>query len=115
MQKVAKFEIRDLLPIGMVLVILGIAISYGLDIMGDTASDICTNDGGYYKAGECWNASTANWQNDSVMGGSSEFNATIDAVTGVAKIPAKLPTIVGVIVIAVILGILVRYLMMRFT
>lgn len=88
-QEIAKFEIRELLPIGMTIVVLGIGLAYGLQVMGETRDDMTQN--------------------------TSEYNATVDAITGVAKIPAKLPTIVGVIVIAVILGILVKYLMMRFT
>ena len=44
---------------------------------------------------------------------SYEANATDDAIQGVAKIPAKLPLIATVVVAAIIIGILVRYLMVN--
>jgi len=86
--KTAKFDIKDLLPIGMTLVVLGIGLAYGLNVMGDVQDDMTV--------------------------GSAEYNATGDAVTAVAKIPEKLGLIVTVIIAAVIIGILVRYLFVRF-
>ena len=83
----SEFRIEDMLPIGMTLVVLGIALAYGLQVMGDVKSGMTAN--------------------------SAEANATRDAITGVAKIPNKLPTIVTVIVAAVIIGILVNYLWFR--
>ena len=83
-----RFQIGDLLGIGMTLVVLGIGLAYGLQVMGDVQDDMTAN--------------------------SEEFNATGNAIEGVAKIPEKLPTIATVIVAAVILGILVTYLWARF-
>jgi Na+-transporting methylmalonyl-CoA/oxaloacetate decarboxylase gamma subunit len=83
-----KFQIGELLGIGMTLVVLGIGLAYGLQVMGDVKDDMDT--------------------------GSMEANATDDAITAVAKIPEKLPTIVTVIVAAVIIGILITYLWGRF-
>lgn len=88
MKMKAKFQIQELLGIGMTIVVLGIGLAYGLQVMGDVKSSM-TND-------------------------SAEANATRDAITGVAKIPQKLPTIVTVIVAAVIIGILITYLWGRF-
>jgi Na+-transporting methylmalonyl-CoA/oxaloacetate decarboxylase gamma subunit len=88
MRKVSKFQIQDLLPIGMTLVVLGIALAYGLQVMGDVKGDMTAN--------------------------SVEANATAKGIEGVAKIPDKLPTIVTVIVAAIIIGILVTYLAGRF-
>jgi len=82
-----KFNIDQLLPIGLTIVVLGIALAYGLQVMGDVQDDMTP--------------------------ASTEYNATSDALEGVAKIPAKLPMIVTVIVAAVIIGIIVRYLMFR--
>ena len=87
MEKV-KFQIQDLLGIGLTLVVLGIGLAYGLEVMGDVKTDMTAN--------------------------SMEANATDDAIAGVAKIPEKLPTIATVIVAAVIIGILVTYLWARF-
>ena len=83
-----KFQIQELLGIGLTLVVLGIGLAYGLQVMGDVRSDMTA--------------------------GSAEYNATTDAITGVAKIPNKLPTIATVIVAAVIIGILVTYLWGKF-
>ena len=87
MEKI-KFQIQDLLGIGLTIVVLGIGLAYGLEVMGDVKDDLAEN--------------------------STEWNATGDAITGVAKIPEKLPTIATVIVAAVIIGILVTYLWARF-
>ena len=46
--------------------------------------------------------------------GTAEYNATGFAIEGVSKIPEKMPLIATVVVAAIIIGILVRYLMVRF-
>jgi hypothetical protein len=84
-----NFEIQDILTIGLVLVVTGIALAIGLQIMGDVQSDMTTN--------------------------SIEYNATADGIAGVAKLPEKMPLIATVVVAAIILGILVRYLFVRMT
>ena len=86
---IVRFDIRDLLPIGLTFVVLGIGLTYGLNVMGDVQSDMTS--------------------------GSTEYNASGDAIRGVAKIPEKMPLIATVVVAAIIIGILVRYLMVRFT
>jgi len=82
-----EFAIQDLLSIGMILVVTGIGIAYGLDVMGDVRDDM--------------------------PAGSTERNATEDAIEGVAKIPEKMPTIATVLVAAIIIGILTTYLWAR--
>ena len=83
----AKFEIQDILPIALVLVVTGIGVAYGLNVMGSVKADMTAS--------------------------SFEANATQDAIEGVAKLPEKMPLIVNVIVAAIIIGILIRYLMIR--
>ena len=85
---ISEFEINDLLPIGLTFVVVGVGIAYGLNVMGDVKDDMTAN--------------------------SAERNATEDAITGVAKIPKKMPLIATVVVAALIIGILVRYLMVRY-
>lgn len=111
--EVVEFQIQDLLPIGIVIIVLGIAIAYGLDVMGDVAVDMACNDTYTFNAsaGNCYLTTNA-----SITAGTSlEYNATIDAQEGVAEIPARLPTLVGVVLAAVIIGILLRYLYVKFT
>ena len=131
--KKAKFEIRDLMPIAMTLIVAGIGIAYGLQIMGDMKPDMCETDYTYspilngcakcslvdptkatfnVSDGTCYNSSGIT-EAANVTGNTFEFNATKDALSGVAKLPAKLPMIVTVIVAAVIIGILIKYLMFR--
>lgn len=124
----SKFEIGDLLGIGMTLVILGIGLSYGLDIMDDNREGFCEGSYQHYLNGHCYTCDATNttWISANLScsnGGtvpavsyvvgttdSLTLNASTDAITGISKIPEKLPTIVTVIVAAVIIGILVRYL-----
>ena len=89
MEKEYNFEIQDLLTIGLVLVVTGIALAIGLQIMGDVQDDMTAN--------------------------SAEANATAEALEGVAKLPEKMPLIATVVVASIILGILVRYLFVRVT
>ena len=86
---VSEFEIRDMLPIGLTFVVLGIGLTYGLNVMGDVKDDMTA--------------------------GTAERNASEDAISGVAKIPEKMPLIATVVVAAIIIGILVRYLLVRFS
>jgi len=89
MRQTSKFQIQDLLPIGMTLVVLGIALAYGLQVMGEVRDDM-------------------------TVGSTEYFSVSSGAIVGVAKIPEKLPTIVTVIIAAIIIGILVTYLAGRF-
>ncbi len=86
--KTVKFNLSDLLGIGMTLVVLGIGLAYGLQVMSDVQQDMAPD--------------------------STEFNATATAIDGVATIPEKLPTIATVIVASVIIGILITYLWAKF-
>ena len=85
--EIVYFNIQEILPIGMTFVVLGIGLAYGLSVMGDVRDDMTAN--------------------------SQEYNATVQATQAVAKIPAKLGLIVTVVLAVVIIGLLVRYLMVR--
>ena len=78
-----NFDIQDLLPIGVTLVVVTIVLAFGLQILGDIKGDMTAS--------------------------SYEANATADGIEGLAKIPAKLPLIASVVVAVVIIGILVKY------
>ena len=105
-KKVVRFEIQDLLPIGLTFVVAGIGLVYGLSVMGDIKTDMATKN---TQTADC------NISSGTYTGCDYDTNASIDAIKGVAKIPEKLPLIATVIVASVIIGILVRYLMVRFT
>ena len=83
-KEIVEFNIQDMWPIALTMVVVGIGIAYGLDAIADVRDD--------------FTADTA------------EYNATVDAIEGISKLPEKLPTIATVVVAAIIIGILVRYL-----
>ena len=93
----AAFTIQEMLPIGLTIVVLGIALAYGLQVMGSVQADmgddscaVMTYANGYDNttlynatANTCYNLTGGIAQ----VSGSSEYNATGDAITGVAKLP----------------------------
>ena len=87
-EEVIYFSLQEILPIGMTFIVLGIGLAYGLSVMSDVRDDMTD-------------------------GSKSELaaNQTIDAV---AKIPAKLGLIVTIVVAVIIIGLLIRYLLVRF-
>ena len=125
-KQTAKFEIRDLLGIGMTLVVLVIALAYGMEVLGDQKEDMCDyhyNNGGCH---ECDDASMTSFEASNttchnatdgiaaVTNQDAEFNATSQGMTALGKIPNKLPMIVTVVIAAVIIGVLVRYLWVQY-
>lgn len=78
------FDINALLPIALVFVVTGIAIAYGLNILTDVKSTFTTN--------------------------SIEYNATQNAVLAVSKFPAKMGILATVMIAAILIGVLVRYM-----
>lgn len=123
MRNVVKFELKELLGIGMTFVVLGIGIAYGLEVIGDIKDDLGVDACGmtgvnsesftYSSSGnQCINGSSA--ADIGLPPTTAEYNATVDSITGVSKITSKLPTIATIVVAAVILGILVTYLWARF-
>jgi len=87
MKQEANFNIGDLLPLSLTIVVAGIGMAYGLNVLADVKTDMTAN--------------------------SVEANATTDTIDAVAKFPEKLGLIVTVVVAAILIGILVRYLMVR--
>lgn len=97
--KTAKFQVGDILPLSLTIVVAGIGMAYGLTVLGDVQSDMVTDTAG------------CNATDKSACG--AEYNASGDAITAVAKFPEKLGLIVTVVVAAILIGILVRYLLFR--
>lgn len=81
------FTVGDMLPLGITLVVLGIGLSLGLTVLSDFQGDQTTD--------------------------SAAYNGTGNAITGLTTFTDYLPTVALVIVVAVIIGIVVRYLMTR--
>lgn len=87
MEQKIYLDIQDLLGIGMMIMVLGIALSFGLQVLGELKSDMTAS--------------------------SYEQNATVDTIQAIAKIPAKLGTVASVVIIAVIIGVLINFLWVR--
>ena len=107
MKKITKkgqsLNINTILPVALVFVVVGIAIAFGLNILGDVRDDFCT----YGSNGAVCKNSTGGTGGVSE---STEFNATVNAVSAVAKFPAKLGILATVLIAAILIGVLVRYM-----
>ena len=79
-KKGQAFGLGSLLTVVLVFVIAGLLAVFSLDILEDTQDDL-TDYGAAY-------------------------NATSDAIDGVAKIPDKMPTLGNVVIAAIIIGVL---------
>ena len=99
MENKKGFQVGDMLPLGMTIVVLGIALSLGLTVLADFKADQVTN--------------TAGCNSTDVSSCGNAYNGTADAEDGLTKFTSYLPTIALVIVVAVIIGIIVKYLFMR--
>lgn len=82
------FRLEDLLPIAMVLVVAGIGIAFGLNVMADVQDDFTA--------------------------GTAEYNATQDAIDANSNLAERMPLLATVVVAAIIIGVLVRYLFGQF-
>lgn len=80
-RKGQQLNLGSLLTVGITLVVVGVALAFGLQVMGDIKADMTAN--------------------------SAEANATGDAITGVSKLTGKLPTIGLVVAAVIIVGLLV--------
>ena len=106
-ENIVEFDVQDILPIGLTLAVTGIALAYGLEVTGDIRDDTCSTDGGFAVGGRC-QVDATNVSQGYIE--TTQFNATTNTITGVGKFPAKFGLIATVIVAAIVLGVVVRYL-----
>lgn len=113
---VSEYDIRDILPIAITVIVAAIGVAYGLNVVSDVQDDLatCTNAADVYnKANKtCYEVVDGNNTGVPV---NAEYNATGDALTGLSKLTTKLPLIMTVVVAALVIGILLRYLFVRYT
>ncbi len=143
MKEEVKYTVGELLSFAFTLVVIGIAVAYGMDITKDVGNDLCGDTslhhtGGANWTGRCFVCPNSTYDNyftvdntcgnysgayidsintvnvSAVPGGSVAYNATADSITGVGNVTEKLPTIATVVVASVIIGILLTYLYARF-
>ena len=105
--QIAEFELGDLVGITITFVIIGIAVTYGVKTQSDVRSGLVTN------VANCGRNSTGGTAAPTYTSCGLAYNASGDAILGTKKISDNLPTIGLIVVAAVIIGILVRYLLVR--
>lgn len=81
-EQIAKVGLGNMLGIGITVAVVGMAIAFSLNVLADVRDDFTPD--------------------------TTEYNATDDAITGLAKLPSKLPLIMTVVVAAIIIGLLIR-------
>ena len=108
-QQTARFEVGDILYLALTLVVAGMGIAFGLNVLSETRSDMCDTGYTYNSTGNNCNLNS----NLSVRSQSAQLNATDDAIAGVAKFTDKMGLIATVIVASIVIGVLVRYLFVR--
>ena len=109
------FDFNELLPIGMLFIVLGIGLAYGLQVLADVRDDTCTSLGsGYSVHGDTCYSSYTNSTVNTEAQRDEAFTAGDLSITAVAKLPAKLGLIVTIVVAVIIIGLLIRYLLVRY-
>ena len=124
-------DIQQLLPLGIIIVVLGFVLTIGQSILADRGDNSCTGSwitnttrptgantvinpvtGAWY--GCCTTIGTGGGNNCSAWTTNSyALNATSSAVDSLNETTGWLPTIVTVVVAAIIIGILITALLIR--
>lgn len=98
-------EVGELLPVGVTLVVVTVALAFGLQVVGDIRTTLATDNTGA-NCGQ--NSSGGSGAGVNYNGCGVAYNATRDGQVGLSKLTGKLPTIGLVIAAVVIIAILVR-------
>lgn len=98
-------EVGDLLPLGITLVVVTVALAYGMQVVGDIRTSLAADNLGA-NCGQ--NSSGGSAGNVNYNGCGVAYNATQDGQLGLSKLTGKLPTIGLVIAAVVIIAVLVR-------
>jgi ABC-type phosphate transport system permease subunit len=81
--EIVTYDLNQLLSVVVTIIILGAVLTFGLDLITEQSSEF--------------------------ESGSSAANASGKVVESVEKVANRLPLVVGAIIMAVIIGILIRY------
>ena len=82
-KEVAKIDLKDLLPLGVMLVVLALVLGFGQQILGDTK--------------------------DEFEDGSEEHTAINDSQDALGNVSEKLGTVTTIIMAAVVIGVVLRF------
>lgn len=110
--KEAHLEFKDILGIGMTLVVTVIGLSLGADVTSDMRADQAVSACASETYLTSYNSTSGLCYNSTATGtpGSLAYNISGNGLSGIQKLSVKLPTIMTVMVIAIIIGVLVRHL-----
>lgn len=95
-RQVREFTIGDLLPIGMTIVVLGIGLGLGGNVIGDIQDDFITGEAG------C--------NSTDVSSCGTDYSVANNTLDGLSTLAGKISIIALAVVAAVIIYILYRYL-----
>ena len=103
----AKFQIGDLLTIGMIFVVTAIGLAFGLNVLSDIKTDFIDT-----TRTACGTNSTGGSGGTILYTGcDADYNATVDAIGGVSKFTSKFGILATIVVAAIIIGVLYTYFM----
>ena len=91
MSQEAKYDITQLWPIALVILVLGIGLAFSLDIVDDINDDFITD--------------TAGCNSTDVSSCGNAYNATEDTMSGLSKFGEKMGTIVTIVIAVIIIGL----------
>jgi lipopolysaccharide export LptBFGC system permease protein LptF len=86
-EKVAEFQIQDLLPIAIVFIVIAVAVAYGAQVLGNIQAGFTAN--------------------------TLAYNITGYGLTSLLNLANQLPTLATIVVAAVIIGVIVYYFYQR--
>lgn len=105
------YQLKDLMPIGLMIVVSVIAISIGANIVTNTGSNSwCATD-------HTWNATLSGCSTSTgvlnMSANNEAANVTFAGVTGLGTMGSWIPTIALVVAAAIVIGVLVYSFAMR--
>lgn len=108
-KKAEAMGINNLLSVGVILVVVGIALAFGLQVMGTIRADIKVSD--CAAQGDYWNSTSLVCQESAtnatnVYRATAQYNGTSDGIEGVSSLTSYLPTIGLVVAAVIVIGIL---------
>lgn len=118
-------DIGDLLPVGITLVIVSVALAFGMQVTGEIKTGMCEDSLEHETSGQCYtcpNSTFNTWNStgltcDNTTGGDPrsyvtlggvDYNASENGIDGMSKLTGKLPTIGLVVAAVIIIAILVK-------
>jgi len=109
-QKTVQLQLKDLLSVGLTLVVVGLVLAFGSQINGEVRDDIGTSSCSARSDGfTAYNDTSELCSNSShtVTPGTAQFNATADTAGAMTNLTAKIPTLATVLIAAIIIGVLI--------